>query len=146
MEILIFFTVVFAVILFIIWQFKVIMKYSFNYDKVEVDNKNRLITINDEKISFKDINFVTVEELEQPSVAEKTLTRSGFYSYMSNMVIYLKDGNIKKCKFNYKGALYKILTKLKPYIKIDADIEQYKPNSLAMLLIFIIVIVIIVLT
>ena len=126
--------------LYIIWQYKVITKYAFRFDKFSIDTNNNLIAINGTKIKFSDIDFVTIEELEQSSAIERTLTRSR-WNYMADIIFHLKNGTIQKCTFNYKGVLYKNLKQLQQYIKIDDDIEYYKieglPNWLVILLLII---------
>ena len=112
------------VILFIIWQYKVITKYAFKFDKLKIDTVNKFLAINGVKIKFIDIDFITVEELEQPSMLERTLTKSA-YNYMADMILHLKNGTTKKCTFNFKGGLYKSLKQLQQYIKINTDIECY---------------------
>ncbi len=114
---------------YFIWQFKVIKKYGFNFDKLKIDTENKLIIINNRKIKFNDVSFITVMELDQPSNAEHLLTKAAF-NYMGEIIFNLKDGTMQKCICNYKGILYKSLTQLQPYIKIDCDIETYKPEGL----------------
>ena len=128
------------VILFIIWQFKAIMKYAFKYDNLKIDAEHGFLTINNEKIKFVDINYITVEELEQPSMAEKIFTRGGRYAYISDIIIYLKDGVIKKCTLNSKGRLYKTLKMLQPYVKVVANVDSLNeglPNWITILLLII---------
>ena len=126
------------VIAFIIWQFKVMMKYSFNFDNISIDEKNKCITLNKERIFFKDIEHIEVNESEQPAVYEKLLSKGAVGHYMTEMVFFLKNSTIKTCKFNYKAHLYKTLQKLQPYVLINTDIEEYKqeglPNWLTILL------------
>lgn len=118
------------VIAFIIWQFKVMMKYTFNFDNMSIDEKNKLITLNKEKIFFKDIDHIEINELEQPKLYEKLLSKGAAYNYISEINIYLKNGNQKKCTFNYKVHLYKTLKQLQQYITINSDIEIYKQKGL----------------
>jgi hypothetical protein len=118
-----------GVILFIYWQFTVLKKYALKFDSFKIDKTKRCIIVRKEIIKFRDIDYIAVEELEQPSVVEKTLTKSGAYCYMSKLIICMKDGTVKECTFNYKGILYKTLKELKPFVNIDADIEKYKPNA-----------------
>ncbi len=118
------------VIAFIIWQFKVMMKYTFNFDNMSIDEKNKLITLNKEKIFFKDIDHIEINELEQPKLYEKLLSKGAAYNYISEINIYLKNGNQKKCTFNYKMHLYKTLKQLQQYITINSDIEIYKQKGL----------------
>ena len=119
-----------GVILFIYWQFLVLKKYALKFDAFKVDKTKKYILLKKEIIKFRDIEYVAVEELEQPSVTEKVLTKSGAYCYMSKLIIGMKDGSIRECILNYKGTLYKTLKDLQPYVKIDADIEKYKPNTI----------------
>lgn len=114
------------VILFIIWQFKTIMKYSFKYDNIKIDTEHNFLIINNKKIKFVDINYITVEELEQPSILERTFSRGGHWAYISEITIHLKDSTTKKCTFNTKGRLYNTLKKLEQYVRIEADIDTFK--------------------
>ena len=127
-------------LLYFIWQYKVMKKYIFKFDKFDIDTENNLITINNTKIKFRDIDFATIEVLKQPSTTERTLTRSK-WNYMADIIFHLKNGEIQKCSFNYKGLLYKNLKQLQNYIRIDANIEDYKivglPNWLVILLLVI---------
>ena len=91
---------VLLVLIFIIWQFKVLMKYSFNYDNFKIDTKNKFLTINNKQILFKDINYITVRELEQPSISEKLLTKGALCTFNAEALLQMKDGTIEKCKFN----------------------------------------------
>jgi len=117
------------VVAFIIWQFKVLMKYSFHFDKFTIDTKNKLLKINNKTFYFKDINYISIEECEQPSILEKGLTKSGFYTYISEVLLHMNDGSIEKCKFNYKGTLYKFLKDIQPFVKIEEDITNFKQND-----------------
>ena len=62
---------VILVIAFIIWQFKVLMKYSFHFDKFKIDAKNKFVKINNKILYF---NYISIEECEQRSILEKGLT------------------------------------------------------------------------
>ena len=53
---------------------------------------------------------------------------------MTEIVIFLKNNEIKTCKFNYKAQLYKTLKKLQPYTTINTNIEIYKQEGLSNLL------------
>lgn len=134
MEFLIAIISISIIIAFIIWQFKVIMKYSFKFDSISIDEKNKFLTLNKEKIWFKDINHIEVNELQQPEIYEKLLSKGAAYNYMTEIFIFLKNNEIKTCKFNYKAILYKTLKRLQPYIVINTDIEEYKQESLPNLL------------
>lgn len=123
-------TAVSIVIAFIIWQFKVMMKYAFKFDRITIDEKRKYLTLNKEKIFFKDIDHIDINELEQPALYEKALSKGAVGHYMSEIILYLKNGTHKKCIFNYKGILYKTLKRLQPYTIINFDIENYKQESL----------------
>ena len=47
---------------------------------------------------------------------------------MSEIVFHSKAHEPVSCTFNSKGALYKALKDLQPYIRIDDNIENYKPK------------------
>ncbi|MBR6098931.1 hypothetical protein IKP85_04220 [bacterium] len=115
--------------LFLGWQFKVLKKYSLNFDVCKLDIPNKSIYINKKRILMMDVNYIDVLEGEQPSVTEKMFTRYAIYQYMTDMVIYLKDGSVEKCSFNSKGLIYKVLKQLEPYVRINADIEAYNPGK-----------------
>ncbi len=126
MEILILTVSALIVIAFIIWQFKVIMKYSFKFDNISIYENEKCLILNKEKIYFKDISYIEVNELEQPKAYEKLLSKGAFGHYMTEIYIFLANGTVKTCKFNYKMHLYKILKKLQPYVVINKNIEKYK--------------------
>lgn len=134
--------------LFIMWQIKVGTKYLFKFDNVQLDELSKIIHINQRKIYYKEIDYIEVIEGEQPSVAERCFSRGASYNYMTIMILHLKDGSVVECNFNYKGAIYKILKKMQPYVKIISDIEKYKPeNARALILIiFLAVFIILMLT
>lgn len=115
-------------VLFIFWQFKMLKKYALKYDKFKINLKQEYLSVNGQEINFKEIDHITVRELEQPSALEKTLSKSAFYAYMAEIVFHLKNGPNIYCTFNYKGTLYRTLKQLEPYVKIDEDIDYYKPK------------------
>ena len=118
----------FIVILFILWQFKMLKKYALGYDKFKINTKERYVSVNGERINFDEIDFITVRELEQPSVLEKTLSKSAFYAYIAKIEFHLIGGAMIPCVFNYKGALYNALKQLQPYVQINGDISYFKPR------------------
>lgn len=124
---------------YIIWQYKVVTKYGFNFDKLKIDTENKLIIINNRKIKFNDVSFITVMELDQPSNAEHLLTKAAF-NYMGEIIFNLKDGTMQKCICNYKGIIYKSLAKLQPYIRINCDIEYFRPQGLPIYLVILMLI------
>ena len=137
--------IIFTVI-FIFWQFKMFKKYVLKYDKFKLNMKEEYLSVNGQEINFKDIDHISVRELEQPSTTERMLSKSAAYVYMSEVTFHLKQGPNIYCTFNYKGALYKTLKKLEPYIKIDDDIEYYKPRINWMQIIIVIAIIVIIFT
>ncbi|MBR1942681.1 hypothetical protein IJ843_02980 [bacterium] len=118
------------------------MKYSFNYDNFKIDTKNKFLTINNKQILFKDINYITVRELEQPSISEKLLTKGALCTFNAEALLQMKDGTIEKCKFNYKGILYKFLKTIQPFVKIEEDISCYKQIETSNFLIFLILLIV----
>lgn len=116
------------IVLFIFWQFKMCKKYNFSYDKFKINLKEEYISVNGQEINLKDIDYITVKELPQPSAYEKALSKSAYYAYMAQIVFHMKQGPDVNCTFNYKGALYKALKQLQQFVKIDDDIETYKPK------------------
>lgn len=126
MEILILTASLLILIAFLFWQFKVIMKYSFYFDNISINEENKFLILNKEKIFFKDINHIEINELNQPALYEKLLSKGAVGNYMTEIFLFLKNNTIKTCKFNYKAHLYKTLKKLQPYIAINNDIEKYK--------------------
>ncbi len=120
--------VVLLIIIFIYWQFKMWKKYSLTYDKFNINLKERYVLVNGNKINFREIDHIMVKELQQPSAWEKSLSRSAYYAYMTEVVFYLKDGGCVCCTFNYKGSVYRALKQLSPYVRIMDNIDQYKPK------------------
>ena len=114
-----------GVILFIVWQFSLLKKYTLHFDKFKINLQEKCVFVNGRSIRFDEIDHITVQPLEQPTLAEKALSRSAVNHYMAQMTFHLKQGTPVECVFNYKGALYKALTQLKPHVRIDASIETY---------------------
>lgn len=115
------------IIMFIYWQFKMLKKYALTYDKFKINIAEKHVLVNGQKINFTDIDHITVRELPQPSPIEKTLSKSAFYAYMSEMELHLKQGERVPCTFHDKGTLYYTLKKLTPYVHIAANMDHYKP-------------------
>ena len=115
-----------CLIVFFYWQFKMIRKYSFQYDKFKINIPQRNVCINGETVSFKEIDHICVLELEQPSIAEKAFSKTAYHTYLTKMIFHLKNGTVVSCRFNSKGALYKALKRLQPFVAIYENIEQYK--------------------
>ena len=115
-----------CLIVFFYWQFKMIRKYSFQYDKFKINIPQRNVCINGETVSFKEIDHICVLELEQPSIAEKAFSKTAYHTYLTKMIFHLKNGTAVSCRFNSKGALYKALKRLQPFVAIYENIEQYK--------------------
>ncbi len=113
---------------FIVWQFRLLQKYVLTYDKFQINLQERWVSVNGQTVYFQDIDHVTVKQLRQPALFEKALSKNAAYSYMSEIVFHLKEGPEVHCTFNFKGALYKALKQLEPFVSIQADIESYKPR------------------
>lgn len=121
-------TMVLLGVCFIMWQFKMLKKYTLTYDKLILRPENRTVTINERTIGFDDIDCVTVQEKQQPAMIEKALSKSACYAYMAEIQFHLHSGETIPCVYNTKGALYQILKKLDPFIPVKADINKYKPQ------------------
>lgn len=115
-------------VFFIVWQFKMLKKYALSFDKFKIDAEAGYVSINEVRLYFSGIEYASVRELQQPSATERMLSKSACYSYMSEIVFHSKAHEPVSCTFNSKGALYKALKDLHPYIRIDDNIENYKPK------------------
>ena len=130
-------------IIFIAWQFKMLKKYALSYDKFKVHGNEGYVELNGQRIYFSGIEYITVRELQQPSAMEQFFSKSAYYSYMCEIVFHLKMQEPAHCSFTSKGALYRALKQLQPYVRIESNIEDYKPkiNWLYLLLIIIAVLI-----
>ena len=136
-----------GVILFIVWQFSLLKKYTLRFDRFKINLQEKYVSVNGQNIRFEEIDYITVQPLEQPSLAEKALSRGTVNHYMAQMTLHLKQGMPVPCVFNYKAPLYKALTQLKPYVCIDANIEAYSaPFKWVPLVIFLVAIIIVLMT
>ena len=120
--------VVLLIIIFICWQFKMWKKYALPHDKFNINLKEKYVLVNGNKINFREIDHIMIKELQQPSVWEKSLSKSAHYAYMTEVVFHLKDGECVCCTFNYKGSVYRVLKQLSSHVRIMANIDQYKPK------------------
>ncbi|MBR5609047.1 MAG: hypothetical protein IKW63_02130 [Elusimicrobiaceae bacterium] len=125
-----------CLIVFFYWQFKMIRKYSFQYDKFKINIPQRNVCINGETVSFKEIDHICVLELEQPSTTEKAFSKTAYHTYLTKMIFHLKNGTAVSCRFNSKGALYKALKRLQPFVAIYENIEQYKISIFWRIIVF----------
>lgn len=116
------------IVIFIVWQFKMLKKYALSYDNFKIDATAGYVSVNGRRLYFNGIDYITVRELQQPSDMERMLSKSACYSYMAEIVFHLKGGETVCCTFNYKGALYKALKDLQPHTRIDENIDNYKPH------------------
>ena len=115
-------------VIFFTWQFYVYFKYM-KHDNVKIDTKNKIITIRKTNINFSDIKWISVvDNLEQPKFYEKLLSKYAYNKKISNIDFYMQDNTVINCTCNTNRQVYEILTKLKPYININANIESYKPK------------------
>lgn len=117
---------VISVIAFIIWQFKLLIKYGFKFDNLKIDSSNSCFKVNKREFKFDDVEYVTVNILEQPSVIERLLSKSAVAVYLTEIVFHMKSREIVTCKFNYKGLLYKSLCQLRPHVRIEENVEQFR--------------------
>ncbi len=124
-------------IIFLFWQFKILLKYSFQYDKFKINIPQRKVCINGEEVAFEEIDHISVLELEQPSTTEKAFSKTAYHTYLTKMIFHLKNGTAVSCRFNSKGALYKALKQLQPFVAIYENIEQYKTSLYWRLIVFI---------
>lgn len=115
-----------CLIVFLYWQFKMVQKYAFQYDKFKINIPQRKVYINGEEVAFEEIDHLRVLELEQPSTTEKAFSKAAYHTYLTKMIFYLKNGIEVSCRFNSKAALYKALKRLQPFVPIYENIEQYK--------------------
>ena len=111
---------------------RTLKRYILVRDRFKLDVPNRCVMINKERIFFEEIDFVTVEELEQPNALERSVmyragSAGGYNLYMTQIIFHLKDKSEKECTFNKRTALYKALKQLKPYVTVRAYIEDFKP-------------------
>jgi len=132
-------------VLFIVWQFKLLQKYALKYDRFKINIREKYVCVNGQKIYFSEIDHVRVKELPQPSVVEKALSKSAFYTYMAELTFCLKDGTVVPCVFNYKGILYKTLKQLSVYVPVPTNIDIYKPRVAWWQLVFLLGVIIFVL-
>lgn len=123
------FLLVFCAVYFIWWQFKMLKKYVLTFDRFSINTQKDYVQINHQIIPFADIAFISVREKEQPTTTEKMLSKSACYAYMAEMIFHLQDDICVSCVFNTKGALYKALKQLAPYLQINADTQKYKPRT-----------------
>ena len=54
------------IVLFIFWQFKMLKKYALKYDKFKLNLKQEYLSVNGQEVKFKDIDRITVRQLQQP--------------------------------------------------------------------------------
>lgn len=135
-----------AVLWFIAWQLKMLKKYVLTFDRFSLHAQEGFIRINEQVIPFGEIAFARVQKKEQPTAAEKMLSRSAYYAFMAEIVFHLQDDTCVCCTFNTKAALYKALKELMPYVQIDGNIEVYKPHfAWGYLLLFVVVLIVVML-
>ena len=127
MEFIIIFLAVILVVLLFVWQGKVLFKYL-KCDVLKIDTVNRIILVNNQTISFSDIRSVSIEIIETPSFTERYFTRYAHNHTMYKIIFFMNNGAQNEYIVNSTGILYKYLSILNPYVKINADIEEYKPK------------------
>jgi hypothetical protein len=122
------FLLVLGMLWFMAWQFKMLKKYVLTFDRFSLHAKEGFIQINEQVIPLGEIAFARVREKEQPTATEKMLSKSAYYAFMAEIVFHLQDDTCVCCAFNTKGALYKALKQLTPYVQINGNIDVYKPH------------------
>lgn len=105
-------------VIFMTWQFKVIMKYN-KCDIIKIDEKTQNIKINSQTIPLRYIKSLTIRESdEQPSVTEKIFTRYAIYHSMYDLEFEFNDGTTKSATLNSKPLAQKVIKELGQYIEI----------------------------
>lgn len=111
-------------ICFIIWHIRTSLKYAMKFDICKIDIENKYFILNKcTIIPFDNINYIVVKKGLQPNLKEKILTYAR-YNYMTDLLLYMKNGSCKKIRFNRKAYLRKILQTIQPYIRLEGDIES----------------------
>lgn len=115
---------------FISWHIHLIFKYSFRFTPIKINIREKYIKIRNEKIDFADIDNITLQSsLYQPSDIERKLSKSAEHIEFTEVFLNLKNGFSKQILFNTRASLYSALKKLKPYVSINAYIEEYSMNN-----------------
>lgn len=130
------------------FQFKTLIKQLklTNKSKINIDTNRKTISFEDKVLAFSDIKSIEVRELdEQMDFFEQAFTRTAHYHFFAEIIFNLNNGLTEKYQTNSKGQLYKILELLQFYIKINDDIEIYKPQIIETPVIFGIIVGIIIL-
>ena len=106
-------------------------KYWTKYDSYKINEKDKFIYLNNEKIYFDTIDYCFVVELpEQPTRLERLLSKVAFRIELRELIILMKDGTRRIIRFNYRDSLYKALKKLEPFVRMDFNVEVYKSSKL----------------
>ena len=94
------------------WSAFVHIKYSTLHDKIKIDKKRGLITINKKNLELNNIKEIAIENFEPMSDFERYFTRLDWYYQFSKLVFIKKNGKIVKCTFNSNWKLYNTLKNL----------------------------------
>ena len=114
---------------FIFWQFVVLTKYiSYKNTTIKIDIPNKKLILEDATIPFQNIESISVSEVEAPTTAERYFTRYAHNYYISSIDIKLKDYSTTSIQLISKAQVYKILKQLQPHLRIDDNIEYFKPQ------------------
>ena len=106
-------------------------KYWTRYDSYKINEKDKFIYLNNERIYFDAIDYCFVVELpEQPTRLERLLSKVTFRVELRELIILMKDGTRRIIRFNYRDSLYTALKKLKPFVRMDFNVEVYKSSKL----------------
>lgn len=95
--------------------------------EIKIDEQNRQVIIGDSYYRFSDIIGVSViEDAEQLSTLERCFSRTNCSNYYASILFDLKNGSKVSYNTVKKTQIYKILKKLKPYVKLQDNPDYYK--------------------
>lgn len=104
-----------------------------DFRKLKIDEQKRQVAIADSFYNFSDIESVSVvENSEQHSLLERCFSRYNCNDYFASILFKLKDGSMVSYNAVSKQQIYKILTKLKPYVELQDSPEYYKVSFLTL--------------
>ena len=105
-------------VIFMTWQFKVIMKYN-KCDIIKVDEKTQNIKINSLTIPLRSVKSLTIREGDvQPSIFEKIFTRYAIYHSMYDLEFLFNDGTTISATLNSKPLAQKLIKQLSQHCEI----------------------------
>lgn len=108
------------------------IKLYWRYNDYSINEKALQIKIKGETIRFRDIAKVTVDgDTRSLSLGEYFLY-GGKYKDLAPIVFdrinfELKNGEVKYLETRYRERCYKVLKTLSKYIRLDCDLNEFKP-------------------